>query len=348
MESKKLSGTKFFIGIDVSKATFNYCLRYGGGTVVNGKVANNIESIKEFVAELKVIPEFKLTYAVFGMEVTGVYGLTLMTTLSKLKAKVVVEPAMRIKNSLGIIRGKNDKLDAARITRYLIKNIQELKLWVPRRKIIEELSSLSTLRERIIKVRTMMVTPLEEDDAFIDSSISKANIGLCQPSITNINQLIPKIDDRIKELWKNDIHCNRLMQIMLSVIGIGDITALQMLIHTNEFKSITNARAFASYCGVAPFEYDSGTSVKKKARVSPIANKRIKSLLHNGVRSCLKNDSEIKAYYKRRVEIDKKNKMSTMNAIKFKLICRVFACVRADRLYDKNYVSKAPEVVKSQ
>ncbi len=315
MESKKLSGTKFFIGIDVSKATFNYCLRYGGGTVVNGKVANNIESIKEFVAELKVIPEFKLTYAFFGMEVTGVYGLTLMTTLSKLKAKVVVEPAMRIKNSLGIIRGKNDKLDAARITRYLIKNIQELKLWVPRRKIIEELSSLSTLRERIIKVRTMMVTPLEEDDAFIDSSISKANIGLCQPSITNINQLIPKIDDRIKELWKNDIHCNRLMQIMLSVIGIGDITALQMLIHTNEFKSITNARAFASYCGVAPFEYDSGTSVKKKARVSPIANKRIKSLLHNGVRSCLKNDSEIKAYYKRRVEIDKKNKMSTMNAI---------------------------------
>ena len=265
-----------------------------------------------------------------------------MNTSAKSRAKVVVEPAMRIKNSLGIIRGKNDKLDAARITRYLIKNLQELKLWVPRRKIIEELNSLSTLRERIVRIRTIMVTPLEEDDAFIDSSISKANIDLCQPSITNINQLVPKIDDHIKVLWKNDIHCNRLMQIMLSVIGIGDITPLQMLIHTNEFKSITTARAFASYCGVAPFECDSGTSVKKKARVSPIANKRIKSLLHNRVRSCLKNDSEIKTYYKRRVEIDKKNKMSTMNAIKFKLICRVFACVCADRLYDKNYVSAKP------
>lgn len=348
MESKKLSGTKFFIGIDVSKATFNYCLRYGGGTVINGKVANNVDSIKEFVSELKVIPEFKLRYAVFGMELTGVYGLILMNTLTKVKAKVVVEPALRIKNSLGIIRGKNDKLDAARITRYLIKNLHELKLWVPRRKIIEELASLSTLRERVIRVRTMMVTPLEEDDAFIDSSISKANFELCQPSIANINELVPRIDDRIKELWKNDIHCNRLMQIMLSVIGIGDITALQILIHTNEFKSISTARAFASYCGVAPFEFDSGTSVKKKARVSPIANKRIKSLLHNGVRSCLKNDPEIKVYYKRRVEIDKKNRMSAMNAIKFKLICRVFACVRTNRLYYRNYVSKAPEVVNNQ
>ncbi|RZJ77567.1 MAG: IS110 family transposase, partial [Chryseobacterium sp.] len=291
---------------------------------------------------LKEIPNFKLGYAVFGMEVTGVYGLVLMKTLTKLKAKVVVEPALRIKNSLGIIRGKNDKLDAARIARYLIKNLQELKLWTPRRKVIDELSSLSTLRERMVRVTTMMSTPLSEDDGFIDQEISDSNIQLCSTTIMHSQQLVKDIEQRIVNLWKSDDHCNRLMKIMLSVVGIGDVTALQMLIHTNEFKSITTARTFASYCGVAPFEHDSGTSVKKKARVSPMANKRIKSLLHNGVRSCLQYDPAIKAYYKRRVEIDKKNKMSTMNAIKFKLICRVFACVRGDRLYDKGYVPKAP------
>ncbi|WP_231424970.1 transposase [Pedobacter sp. Leaf250] len=345
MGSNKLSRIKFFIGVDISKATFNYCLRYGGGNVFNGKVGNNVESITEFISGLKQVPNFKLRYTVFGMEVTGVYGLILIKTLAKMKAKVVVEPALRIKNSLGIIRGKNDKLDAARIARYLIKNLQELKLWVPRRKIIDELSSLSTLRERIVKVRTIMVTPLEEDDGFIDPSISKSNIDLCQPSINHINDLVPQIDDRIKILWKNDVHCNRLMQIMLSVMGIGDVTALQILIHTNEFKSITTARTFASYCGVAPFEHNSGTSLNKNARVSPFANKRIKSLLHNGVRACIPNDPEIKAYYIRRVEVDKKNKMSVMNAIKFKIICRVFACVRADRLYDRNYVSVKPNEI---
>jgi len=338
----KLNVVKFFIGIDISKATFNYCLRYGGSNVVNGKVSNNVESINEFILLLKSTPEFKIAYAVFGMEVTGVYGLILINTLTKIKAKIVVEPALRIKNSLGIIRGKNDKLDAARIARYLIKNLQELKFWVPRRKIIDELSSLSTLRERMVRVKTIICTPLIEDDGFIDSTISKANIDLCSPSITHVNQLITEVDDRIKQLWNNDSHCKRLMQIMLSVMGIGDVTALQMLIHTNEFNSITTARTFASYCGVAPFEIDSGTSVKKAARVSEHANKRIKSLLHNGARTCIGHDPEIKAYYKRRVEVDKKKKRSVMNAIKFKIICRVFSCIRGDRLYERGYISKPP------
>jgi hypothetical protein len=62
-----------------------------------------------------------------------------------------------------------------------------------------------------------------------------------------------------------------------------------------------------------------------------------------GVIVLITNDPEIKAYYKRRVEVDKKNKMSTMNAIKFKLICRVFACVRGDSLYDRNYISVKSE-----
>lgn len=146
-----------------------------------------------------------------------------------MKAKIVVEPSIRIKNSLGIIRGKNDKLDAARIARYLIKNLQELKLWIPRRKIIDELSSLSTLRERMVKVGIIITTPLNEDTNFIDPAISAANINLCNPSIVQIERLITNIDLKIKALYTNDDHCNRLMKIMLSVMGIGEVTALQIL-----------------------------------------------------------------------------------------------------------------------
>ncbi|WP_231492197.1 transposase [Pedobacter sp. Leaf170] len=348
METKQIGKIRYFVGIDVSKLTFNYCLRYGGNNVLNGKAGNNVESIKEFIATLKEIPEFKLGQAIFGLEVTGVYGLTLMNTLSKMRAKVVVEPAIKIKNSLGIVRGKNDKLDAARITRYLIKNLQELKLWTPRRLIIDELDSLSTMRDRIVKVNSMLNVPLDEDEGFINKQISDNNRKLCAPTISNCQQLMLDIDARIFTTWKNDERCNRLMQIMLSVKGIGSVTALAILIQTNEFKSITTARQFASYCGVAPFEYNSGTSVKRISRVSSMANKYVKSLLHNCVRSCIGFDPEIKAYYKRRVEVDKKNKMTVMNAIKFKLLCRVFACVRTDRMYEEGYVSKGLGEVEAQ
>lgn len=344
MSGKQIGSVRYFVGIDLSKLTFNYCLRYGGGNVINGKVGNNVESIKEFIFSLKQIQNFKLSQAVFGMEVTGIYGITLINTLSKLKAKVVVESAIKIKNSLGIVRGKNDKLDAARITRFLIKNLPELKLWTPRRKVIDELDSLSTLRDRIVKVNKILNTPLNEDMGFINKDLSDTNIKFCAPIILDAKQLISDIESRIKATWTDDERCKRLMDIMISVKGIGNVTALEILIKTNEFKSITTARQFASYCGVAPFEYASGTSVKKISRVSQVADKHVKSLLHNGVITCIGFDHEIKAYYKRRVEVDKKNKMSVMNAIKFKLICRVFACVRADRMYEEGHVSKGPEV----
>lgn len=340
---RKLGNIKYFVGIDIAKATFNYCVRYGGGQVINGKTANQLESIHEFLSMLKQIPGCQVSNVIFGMEVTGVYGNVLIEALSKLKAKFVVEPALRIKNSLGIIRGKNDKLDASRIARYLIKNLHELKLWVPKRKIIQEMNSLSTLRQRIIKIQGMMTVPLKEDKEFINEPILKVNNELCNPTLTELKKLITNIDTHLKQLWTQDEQCKRLMQIMLSVTGIGPVTALQILIHTNEFKSITNPRAFASYCGVAPFEYGSGTSVKKAPRVSHYANKKIKSLLHTGVIVLITHDPDTKAYYKRRVEVDKKNKMSTINAIKFKLICRIFACVRGDRLYDRNYISAQME-----
>lgn len=343
MEERKLGTIRYFIGIDIGKATFNYCIRYGEGQVINGKVANRLEPINEFILMLKDLTGCKINYIVFGMESTGIYGNVLIETLSKLKAKFVVEPALRIKNSLGLIRGKSDKLDAARIARYLIKNLHELRLWAPRRKVIAELDSLSTLRRRIVKIHGIMTVPLKEDESFIIQEVSQMNIDLCNPLISELQRSLTEIDSRLKHLWTQDEKCRRLMQIMLSVMGIGPVTALQILIHTNEFKSITNARAFASFCGVAPFEYNSGTSVKKASRVSHYANKRIKSLLHTGVIVLITNDPETKAYYKRRVEVDKKNKMSTMNAIKFKLICKVFACIRGDRLYDRNYISVKSE-----
>lgn len=261
---KNSTRIKFFIGIDVSKSTFNYCIKFEESKVINGKTANNTEAIKQFLQDLTYIPGYKIANAIFGMEVTGIYGQILIRILSKVKAKVVVEPAIRIKNSLGLIRGKNDKLDVARICRYLIKNLHDLKFWQPRRKIIDELHSLETLRERIEKVNKIMSIPLAEDLDFIDPKIANSNISLCQESVEKLNLLTKTIEARIKSICSQDDKISRKMEIMLSVVGIGPVTALAILIHSNEFQSIKDARSFASYCGVAPFEHLSGTSIKNQ------------------------------------------------------------------------------------
>ncbi|MBK8700412.1 MAG: IS110 family transposase [Saprospiraceae bacterium] len=50
---------------------------------------------------------------------------------------------------------------------------------------------------------------------------------------------------------------------------------------TNNFTKFESAKALGSYCGVVPFTKESGR-YKGKDKISPIANKTLKKLLHLG------------------------------------------------------------------
>ena len=67
-----------------------------------------------------------------------------------------------------------------------------------------------------------------------------------------------------------------------------------------------------------------------------MANMTIKKLLHLAAMSAIQYDDEIKLYYNRKVA-EGKNKMSVINAVRNKLISRVFACVNNKRPYQKIY-----------
>ena len=123
---------------------------------------------------------------------------------------------------------------------------------------------------------------------------------------------------------------------MTSVTGIGSVTATQIIITTNEFKDIRNPKQFACYSGVAPFPKESGM-FKGKARVSPMANKKVKKLLHLSALVAITYNKDLKAYYERKVTEEKKNKMSIINAVRNKLILRIFACVAQNKKYEENY-----------
>jgi transposase len=104
------------------------------------------------------------------------------------------------------------------------------------------------------------------------------------------------------------------------------VTAINLIVHTNGFKIMNDARKLACFCGVAPFEYSSGTSVRRKTKVHSMANKKIKSNLHMASMAAVKFDPELKTYFERK-EAEGKNKMSVLNAVKNKLLAREVACV---------------------
>lgn len=116
--------------------------------------------------------------------------------------------------------------------------------------------------------------------------------------------------------------------------GIGAVVAMEILIVTNEFKSFSSPKKFACYCGVAPFEYSSGTSLKAKARVSRAVNRRMRTLLFMASISVTRMKGELKNFYDKKVS-EGRPKMSVLNAVRNKLIHRIFACVRDGKMYTK-------------
>ena len=102
------------------------------------------------------------------------------------------------------------------------------------------------------------------------------------------------------------------------------LTALSLVIYTNSFTGYDDPKQLACYYGVAPFEYSSGTSVKKRARVHHMANKTLKKRLHLGALAAINHDPQIKEYYQRKVA-EGKSKMLVINNVRNKLIHRVCA-----------------------
>lgn len=145
------------------------------------------------------------------------------------------------------------------------------------------------------------------------------------------------IEDQMKDIIDGDDDLKKLYSLVTSIIGIGFVTAVNLLIYTNEFKLFSNYRKFACYSGVAPFEYRSGSSIRGRTKVNPMANKKMKRYLHMASLTCIKLDEGLKNYYERKVA-EGKNKMSVLNAIRNKLIARVFAVVSRGSIYQKiNY-----------
>ena len=327
--------TIYFLGIDISKKKLDSALTIDGRQFHEVQIENRTKTIMGFVRDLKKKLS-SLDNLVVCVEHTGVYGMPLLDVLVKNKIKTCVYAAMQIKKSLGITRGKNDRIDAMRIAQYAFKNKEDLVFWKPQRECLQKMKALLATRERLVKTRVQLEVPIAECNEFIAPSIRKEMTTYCRLAINAIKKEIVRIERAIDELVKTDPQICQQRDLATSVPGIGNIVALNMIVSTNEFTKISESKQFACYCGVAPFEHRSGSSIRGKTRVSKMANMTLKRLLHLAAMSAIRYNEELQTFYFRKVKSGK-NKMSVLNAVRNKLISRVFACIKNQRKYEKIY-----------
>ena len=328
--------TVYFLGVDIAKKTFDGSLTTDAKAFDASQCENNAKSIDAFFRDLK--KKFGLSYSqlIVCMEHTGIYCLPLLNFLVDNNIKVCLESAIQIKRSQGLVRGKNDKVDAQRIATYAYKNREHLAFWKPQRLIIQKLKALLVTRDRLVAGKTMLSVPIQECEEFIDQSIYKNISKSCHRSLKALTEEIKRIEKSIEEMVREDASLKEQVRLAKSVVGVGDIIALNMIVSTGEFKRISEPKRFACYAGVAPFEHSSGSSVRGKTRVSKMANVSIKKLLTMGARSAILHDPELKAYAERKMA-EGKHYFNVVNAVRNKLITRIFMCVKQERIYEKDY-----------
>lgn len=323
---KKISN---YIGIDVSKRTLDLVLYNAdlGKKSPHLNVSNTKEGFNEIIEWLK-LQNVKLNKAFFCMEFTGIYSDDIASFLNEKKLAYTRVSPLHMKRSMGLTRGKNDKIDAYYIAKYSHTHKDELISEKAPIQVIKDLKRLLSERIRLVKLRASNKAFIAEKKLHVNHQAVIRAKQLLEIYQTQISEIESEMEVMIKS--SSDIHKN--YNLICSIIGIGLISAVMIITYTNNFLNISDARKFASYCGVAPFEHSSGTSIKGKTRVSPFANKKIKGVLSNGARAAVQFDPELKRYCERKLNEGKMYGV-VMNAVKFKLINRVFATVKRGTPY---------------
>lgn len=329
-----------FVGIDVSKSTLDFSVLNEGKEVFHVQLKNSIEGLEELMKRLsKHCNINNLEGVLFCMEHTGIYCEHVFSLLDLYGINLWVESSLRIKKTMGMTRGKNDRIDAKRIALFSYRYQDQLNLWVPERDLIKRLKLLLSFRTRTLEMIKTIKSPLKELEGFLSKEEYNKMALLHSDTLLGLESDLEGINHQVESLIKEDGRLSYLFSIVSSVSNVGLVTAAVIIATTNEFKSITEGKKYACYAGVVPFEHESGSSVRKLPRVSHMANKTVKTMLHMAALSSISRPGEFRDYYERKLE-EGKNKMSVINAIRNKLVLRVFACVKKGKMYDKSYQYK--------
>ena len=195
------------------------------------------------------------------LEHTGLYSRPAQTGLSALKAAIWLEHAAQIKVSMGQARGKTDAADAVRIGPYAVRCQDRGHLWQPARRVLVALDRLTARRARLVGVRQQLNTPLRSSEGFF----TKAEQAAVAATLQALTAAVGQADQAIADLIAGDAHLALLYAPLTSVPGVGPVLA------TGAFRSRPDAKRYASYAGVVPFERSSDHH-RGRPTLSPHAN----------------------------------------------------------------------------
>ena len=335
---------KFYLGMDVSKLWFDITLLCVVDHKKQPMIAQRFDNDAEGMKALhKWLKKHKVSFdnnSLLVIENTGVYHRLVWEYCSTHGLPLYIGNATHIKYSFGIARGKNDKIDSERLCTYAFKNADDLKATPVLNPVFLRLKDMMTARSRLLAQKNSIKVYLGEMKLSNSKETQQVIEQAHKAALEGITASLKNVEKQIEQMIGQDAAIKKNYDLLVSVPGIGHLTAVYIICCTNNFICKITGKQLASYAGVAPFSNTSGTTIKGRDKVHKMANKDLKKLFHMGAVSAIAHYPEFKDYYEQKVK-EGKHELSVINAIRSKIALRAVAVINNQEKYVDKYKKTA-------
>lgn len=276
----------------------------------------------------------------YVMEATGVYHQKFAYYLDDNMKKVSVILPNKISNYFRTLDVKTitDKTCSQVIARFGLE--RKLDCWHRPKDVYKKLQQLTRERDQIVAERVIVKNQLHAE-----SSEAEANLMTLQrinARIKFLNKQEKEIKENISEILEGNPEVKDEVARMMSIPGVGTLTAVIILAETNGFELIRNKKQLSSYAGLDVKEKQSGTSIKSKPKISKKGNRSLRSAMHFPALVATKWDENFREQYAR-IVAKHGIKMKALVAVQRKVLELTYILFKNQTVYDKEYATKKQE-----
>jgi len=310
------------LGIDIAKLTFDATLCFN--TTRSHQSFPNTPA--GFAALDDWLSQHGVTQVHACMEATNVYWEALAIWLHARDHIVSVVNPARIKGfaQASMQRNKTDKLDSAMIAAFCATH--HPSAWEPLTEAQQHLRALVRHRDDLLQTRLQLHNRLRDTtNTFVRASL--------QALLDTLKAQMKEVEHQIAEHQAAHATLQAQVTLLSSVIGIGVLTATKVLAECGDLRSYASAKAVVANVGVNASHYESGTSVRRKPRMSKIGNARVRAALYLPALTAMRCCAACKSFVERLRKRGKPIKV-IIGAVMRKLLHAMYGVLKHQTPYD--------------
>lgn len=275
------------------------------------------------------------------LEATGIYYFDLAVVLSRAAGMEVMVINPRVSHNFSLVmmqRSKTDVTDAHLLTIYC-----ERMPFVVWQRPADEKLSLRAIGRRIATLNKMKAQTKNQLHAL--NATEETPGMIIKHTEELISMLVKQINahrDSALTLIQQHAELTNVFILITSIKGIAQASAIQLLAELVVLPSDMNARQWVAYAGLDPRQFQSGSSVAKKPRISKAGNRFIRQSLYMPALVATRHEPHIKAYYEHLIEENGLKKMQAVCAVMRKLLHAIHSIMKSGKPFEGQRFYRMP------